>query len=389
MAIHDIRPDPHGRHLRPHPPTRPGAHIVSTAAPGTRTRPLLSRGSRQPARIPVLVGGLGAAIPAGCITNDDLAQRVETSDDWIVERTGIRERRVVSASQSTSDLGIVAARAALADAGLAGDDIDLLVLATSTPDQPIPSTASWVARGLDIHRAAFDINAACSGWVYGLVTVGAMMTVSGDRAALLIGAEVMSKWMDPNDRGTLPLFGDGAAAAVLVPSDSGAGLLAWDLGVDGDAAPLLQVPAGGSRQPLSAQALAAGDQYLKMEGREVFRRAVRAVETSCLTVLEEAGIDPAEVALFVPHQANSRIVDAILPRLGLTADQTMMNIARYGNTSAASVPLALCEAAAAGRLADGDLVLVTGFGAGMTWASALLRWGYTGTGPGDPVVLPA
>lgn len=341
----------------------------------------------EPARLPVVVGGLGATVPATRITNYDLADVVETTHEWIVERTGIVERRVVSADQATSDLGSSAARAALTDAGLSGADVDLLIVTTSTPDHPLPSTAALLARDLGVTGTVFDLNAACAGWVFGLVTGAAMMTAMGGRAALIIGAEVMSKWMDPADRATLPLFGDGAAAAVLLPARSGAGLIAWDLGVDGTAAGLLQVPAGGSRQPMTTEALARGDQYMKMEGREVFRRAVRAVEASCRKTLTSAGVSASDVSLFIPHQANARIVDAILPRLGLTPERTVVNIDRYGNTSAASIPLALCEAAAAGRLSEGDLVLVAGFGAGMTWATALIRWSYAGSGPAQPTVL--
>lgn len=352
-------------------------------------QPRVAHGS-TPARMPVAIAGLGAALPACRITNADLEVQVETTDAWIVERTGIRERRVLHEGGGTSDLAAAAAEAALVDAGLTSADVDLLVVATCTPDQPLPSVASLVAAQLGIGVAAYDLNAACSGWVYGLVNTSAMLTATGGSAALLIGAEVLSRWMDPTDRATLPLFGDGAAAAVLRPAGGeGPGLLAWDLGVDGGGAQLLTVPAGGSRQPASVAALEAGDQYMKMQGREVFRRAVRSVEASCRLVLDRAGVDAADVALFVPHQANARIVDAIVPRLGVGPDRTMVNIDRYGNTSAASVPLALCEATAAGRLADGDLVLLAGFGAGMTWATALLRWGYTGAGPSSPAILHA
>jgi 3-oxoacyl-[acyl-carrier-protein] synthase-3 len=254
----------------------------------------------------------------------------------------------------------------------------------------MPSTAAYVARALGFKGAAMDLNAACSGFVYGLVTAGSMLTAGGGRGAVVIGADVLTPWMDPGDRGTLPLFGDGAAAVVLRPGAgaSGPGLLAWDLGVDGEGADLLQVPGGGSCLPLTPAVLATGAQYLKMEGREVFRRAVRSVEASCSTLLASAGVSPDEVALFVPHQANTRIVDAILPRLGIKPDRTMINIDRYGNTSAASIPIALSEAAAEGRVADGDLVLLAGFGAGMTWASALMRWGYTGTGPAPTLSVP-
>ncbi len=352
-----------------------------------------SRGTcTPPTRLAVQFGGFGAAVPETRVTNADLARRVDTNDQWIVERTGIRERRVIAPGQATSDLAVAAAVLALADAGISASDIDTILVTTCTPDQPLPSTASFVARALGVRCQAVDLVAACAGWVYGLVNAAGLLASGVSSRVLLVGAEVLSAWMDPGDRTTLPLFGDGAAAAVLSRGDGGAtgpGLLAWDLGVDGDACDLIVVAAGGSRRPATAQTLADGGHYMKMQGQEVFRRAVRAVEASCRKVLESAGIGAADVALFVPHQANARIVDAIVPRLGLSPAQTMMNIERYGNTSAASIPLALCEAAAEGRLADGDLVLVAGFGAGLTWGTALVRWGYAGSGPASPRTLPA
>ena len=364
---------------------------MSSVLSGVQERRRHGAGTLAPTRIPFTIGGLGAAVPATRISNHDLESQVATTDQWIVERTGIRERRVVATGQATSDLATAAGRAALADAGTSAAALDLVVVATCTPDQPLPATAAYVARDLDVRCAAFDLAAACSGWVYGLVTVASILTATGGQGALLIGAEVLSQWMDPADRGTLPLFGDAAAAAVLWPAAGrdGPGLVAWDLGIDGDGADLLRVPGGGSRLPTTAASIAAGEHYMKMSGREVFRRAVRSVETSCQAVLDSSGVAPSDIALFVPHQANARIVEAILPRLDLSAEQTVMNIDRYGNTSSASVPLALCEAASMGRLADGDLVLLAGFGAGMTWASALIRWGYTGGGPGLPAVLPS
>jgi 3-oxoacyl-[acyl-carrier-protein] synthase-3 len=340
----------------------------------------------SPTRLAVQFAGMGAALPAARVTNAELARRVDTSDEWIVERTGIRERRVVAPGQATSDLAVAAAWSALEDAGIAAADLDTIVVTTCTPDQPLPSTASFVARALGVRCQAVDLVAACAGWVYGLVNAASMLATGVSTTTLLVGAEVLSQWMDPYDRTTLPLFGDAGAAAVLTRGQ-GPGLIAWDLGVDADACDLLGVPAGGSRRPATAETIADGGHYMKMQGREVFRRAVRSVEASCGKVLNDAGVAAGDVVLFVPHQANARIVDAIIPRLGVSAAQTMMNIERYGNTSAASIPLALCEATAAGRLNDGDLVLVAGFGAGMTWGTALLRWGYCGSGPPSPRML--
>jgi 3-oxoacyl-[acyl-carrier-protein] synthase-3 len=364
---------------------------VTVVAGATRERATAHRPTSPPTRLPFRIGGLGAAVPAGRITNDDIAATVDTSDTWIVERTGIRERRIVGAGQATSDLAEAAAREALADAGVTPDAIDTLLVATCTPDQPLPSTAAFVARALGVRCAALDLAAACAGWVYGLVTAAGLLASGVSRSTLLIGAEVLSPWLDPADRATLPLFGDGGAAAVLTAGEgaTGPGLIAWDLGVDGDSCDLLTVPAGGSRRPATAATVAAGDHYMKMQGQEVFRRAVRAVTASCTAVLADAELRPKDIALFVPHQANARIVDAIAPRVGLTPEQTMMNIDRYGNTSAASIPIALCEAATAGRLTEGDLVLVAGFGAGMTWGTAVMRWGYGGSGPAPPRSLSA
>ncbi|HWW44656.1 MAG TPA: beta-ketoacyl-ACP synthase III [Acidimicrobiia bacterium] len=369
---------------------------MTVVAGDPRQRTGRSRPATPPTRLPFRIGGLGAALPAARLTNADLARQVDTNDAWIVERTGIRERRVVGPGQATSDLAEAAAREALADARVGPEAIDSLVVTTCTPDQPLPSTAAFVARSLGVRCAAVDLVAACAGWVYGLVTAAGLLASGVNTTTLLIGAEVLTQWMDPGDRATLPLFGDGAAAAVLTAGDgpaadvpAGPGLVAWDLGIDAEGCDLLTVPAGGSRLPASADTLATGGHYMKMQGREVFRRAVRAVEASCSSVLRQAGVRPSDVALFVPHQANARIVDAIVPRLGLTPEQTVVNIELYGNTSAASIPLALCEATAAGRLADGDLVLLAGFGAGMTWGTALMRWGYSGSGPSSPRSLPA
>ena len=322
------------------------------------------------------VTGWGTAIPDGVITNADFEARVDTSDEWIVERTGIRERRVAGAGESTASLGIGAGAAALKDAGLAPDDIDLLVVATATPEQPIPSTAAFVQDGLGLRCGAFDVGAACAGFVYGLVVGSSLISTGGVRRALVVGSETLTRIADPEDRSTVVLFGDGAGAVVLEAGDAaGPGLLAWDLGCDGSAADLLEIPAGGSRRPTTVETVAAREHFLKMRGSEVFRRAVRAVLESARATLDRAGVTADEVALFVPHQANKRIIEAAARQLGIPPERTVVNIERFGNTSAASIPIALVEAATAGRIAENDLVLLSGFGAGMTWASALLRWG--------------
>ncbi len=318
--------------------------------------------------------GWGTAVPDGRVTNADLEARLDTNNDWIVERTGIRERRVVGPGETTATLATEAAAHAIKSAGLVPADIDLMIVATVTPEQPIPHTGAFVGEALGLQCGSFDMNAACAGFVYELV-VGAGMVQMGYDHVLLIGAETLSRIIDPLDRTTTVIFGDGAGAAVLAPTRETPGMLAWDLGCDGSAAALLEMPAGGSRLPASAATVANGDHYLKMAGQEVFRRAVRVVVESATTTLERAGVKSQDIAWFVPHQANLRIIDAAANRLGIEAERTLVNIDRYGNTSSASIPLALFEAVDDGRVKDGDLVLLSGFGAGMTWASALLRWG--------------
>ena len=302
--------------------------------------------------------GLGMAVPEARLTNADLERMLDTSDTWIVERTGIRERRVAAPDENSATLGAEAGAAAIKDAGVTPGDIGLLMVATCTPPQVLPSTAALVQEALGLRCGALDIGAACAGFVYGLVAAAGM---GGGQPTLLIGSETLTRITDPDDRGTRILFGDGAGAAVVGPTSTpGAGLLAWDLGCDGTAAPLLEVP--------------VGDRYMRMEGSEVFRRAVRIVVESAAVTLERAGVGPSDVDLFVPHQANIRIIEASCSRLGIPMDRAVVNLDRYGNTSAASIPIALAEAAEAGRLRPGDVVLLSGFGAGMTWASAVLRW---------------
>jgi 3-oxoacyl-[acyl-carrier-protein] synthase-3 len=318
--------------------------------------------------------GWGTAVPDARVTNADLEARLDTSDAWIVERTGIRERRIAGPNESTATLATEAATQAIKRAGLIPADIDLMIIATVTPEQPIPHTGAFVGETLGLQCGSFDMNAACAGFVYELV-VGASMLGMGYEYVLLVGAETLSRIIDPEDRTTTVLFGDGAGAAVLAPMRETPGVLAWDLGCDGSAAGLLEVPAGGSRRPASAATVAGREHYLKMAGQEVFRRAVRAVVDSATLTLERAGAEASEVAWFVPHQANARIIEAAASRLGFEPDRTLVNIDRFGNTSSASIPLALFEAVDDGRVRAGDLVLCSGFGAGMTWASALLRWG--------------
>jgi 3-oxoacyl-[acyl-carrier-protein] synthase-3 len=299
--------------------------------------------------------GWGAALPDKVITNADLEARLDTSDAWITERSGIRERRI---GDSTAELATTAARAAMARAGVGPADVDLLVLATTTPDQAVPATSAHVAYELGLSCGAFDLNAACSGFVYSLVA-GAGLAGGHLRRVLLIGAERLSRITDWEDRSTAVLFGDGAGAVVLEAVEGPGDLLAWDLGADGSLRPILYADLDG---------------YITMNGREVFRRAVRAMVDSATITLERAGVEASEVDMIVPHQANIRIIEAANQRLGISMDKTAIVLHRTGNTSSASIPLALADAADTGRLHPGDLVLLCGFGAGMTWASALLRW---------------
>ena len=303
------------------------------------------------------ITGWGSSLPEKVLTNTDLEGWLDTSDEWIRERTGIGERRV---GGITSDMAVEAAQQALARAGVAPEDVDVLVLATTTPDQTVPATASTVQEVLGLDCGAFDLNAACSGFVYGLVVAHGLLAV-GHRCALVVGADALSRIVDWEDRGTAILFGD-AGGAVVLQAAVDDGVLAWDLSSDGSGRSLLYADVGDT---------------MKMDGREVYRRAVRIIVTSAERTLERAGIGVDELALLVPHQANQRIMDAACRRLGVPDERVVSVLERTGNTSAASIPFALAQAADEGRLAEGDLVLLVGFGAGMTGASALVRWGGT------------
>ncbi|MGQ0433980.1 MAG: beta-ketoacyl-ACP synthase III [Microthrixaceae bacterium] len=301
------------------------------------------------------ITGWGVALPEKVVTNVDLEASLDTSDEWIRERTGIRERRV---GGTTAGLGIEAARAAMERAGVSGADIDLVILCTSTPDEAMPATASVLQQALDVRGGAVDLNAACSGFVYGLVAADGFLR-AGLRRVLLVGSETMSRIVDWDDRGTAILFGDGAGAVVLERGDGPGRVLGFDLGSDGSLRHILHADVAGT---------------IEMDGPEVFRRAVRVMVDSGTAALAAAGVRAEELALFVPHQANTRIIDSACAKLGIVADRTANILATTGNTSAASIPMALADAADAGRLAPGDLVLLIGFGAGMSWASAVIEW---------------
>jgi 3-oxoacyl-[acyl-carrier-protein] synthase III len=322
------------------------------------------------------IAGWGSALPETRLTNADLEARVDTTDEWIVERTGIRERRIAGDGETTASLAIEAGTAALKSAGLTPEAIDLLIVATATPEQPVPHTGAFVSDGLGLRCGSFDLNAGCAGFIYELVTGAALLQAGSLGHVLVIGSETLSRVIDPTDRATCILFGDAASAIVLSPSpDDAPGILGWDLGCDGSATGLLGVAAGGSRLPATAETIAAGEQYLRMQGQEVFRRAVRAVVDSAGLAIANSGVAATDIDWFIPHQANLRIIDASANRLGIPRERTVVNLQRFGNTSSASIPLALSEAADDGRFSDGDLILLSGFGAGMAWGSAVVRWG--------------
>lgn len=320
----------------------------------------------------VRIAGLAGHLPAHVETNDELATRLDTSDAWIRTRTGIGQRHVAAAHEATSDLALAAAKGALADAQLGVDDVTTVIVATMTPDHLTPSTAALVAAGLGIEAAAFDVNAACSGFVTGL-KVAAPLAAAGDGAVLLVGAETMTRIVDPDDRGTRILFGDGAGAVVLVADDR-AQLGPFDLGSDATDPGLLRTPGFGVREPLQPASVADGRHFLEMRGGDVYRHAVARMTASSRAVLDQAGLTVDDVDLLVAHQANARILDAVVSRLGLAAERSHLTVADHANTSAASVPLALADARDRGRLQPGDRVLLTAFGGGLTWASCLLTW---------------
>ena len=324
----------------------------------------------------VTIRGVGIALPDRCISNHDLSKTLETSDEWIGQRTGIRTRRIADAGVSASDLGIVAARGALRQAGLPAAEVGLVITATISPDQLMPATASRIALEVGaVNAGACDLSAGCTGFVYALSMATGMVASGLQQHVLVVGAEVISRILDWEDRNTAVLFGDGAGAVVVSPSNGAGRMLGFDLGNDGSGGALLTIPAGGSRMPATHATVDQRLHYLKMSGSEVFRFATRVVVESALRVLESCGRRVGEVRLFIPHQANLRIIEAATRRLGIPDDRVYTNLQKYGNTSCASIPLCLSDARAEGRLAEGDLVLLMGFGAGLTWGACLLEWG--------------
>jgi 3-oxoacyl-[acyl-carrier-protein] synthase III len=318
--------------------------------------------------LPVTITGLGAHVPERVVTNDDLSELVDTSDEWIIERTGIRERRIAAETEALSDLSLPAARQALEQAGRDGSDIDLLIVATVTPDMMFPSTSAMLADVLGAtDAAAYDLSAGCTGFMYALAQAYGMLAAGLSQRALVVGGDVLSRILDWTDRSTVVLFGDGAGAVVLEASEE-PGFVAFELGADGAGGEHLWLPGSGSRK------FDDPEQFVKMNGREVFKFATRVLVSSAEAVLEQEGATIDDVDVYVPHQANVRIIDHATKKLGIPSEKVVINVDRYGNTSSGSIPLALADAQADGRLRPGSLVLMTGMGAGLTWGSALMRW---------------
>jgi 3-oxoacyl-[acyl-carrier-protein] synthase-3 len=319
--------------------------------------------------------GTGHAYPEGILTNAELEKIVETSDDWITTRTGIKQRRKAAPGEYTSMFAVRAGRQAIERAGLQPEDIDLILCATVSPDQILPSTGCIIQAELGANKAAaMDLVAACSGFVYGLTLAETMIRTGQTKYALVIGAEVLTQYVDYTDRQTCVLFGDGAGAAVLGPVDDGRGILAARIRSDGRYLEQLYSPGGGTRRPPSAETLAAGDHFFKMKGNELFKVAVRSMAEVSREVLEEAGLTADDVKLFIPHQANQRITDGVAKKLNVEEARVYSNIAMHGNTSSASIPIGLDECVEAGRIEKNDLVLLASFGGGVTWGAVLMRW---------------
>lgn len=323
---------------------------------------------------PAGIAGIGYYVPERILTNRDLERMVDTSDEWIVSRTGIRERHIADPSQTTSDLCVNAARAALRNARTSVEEVQLIIVATVTPDFPFPATSCLVQERLGARAAAFDLEAGCSGFTYALVMACQCVSSGAFDTALVIGADILSRIVNWKDRRTCVLFGDGAGAAVVKPVAAGKGLLGFDLGSDGSGGDLLKIQAGGSHTPATFDTIEEEQHFLCMNGNEVFRFAVKIMGESAEKTLRRAGLTTEDVDCFIPHQANIRIIEAAAKRLNLPAEKVFINVDRYGNTSAASIPIALAEAQQQGLIQDGSTVICVGFGAGLTWGSCALKW---------------
>jgi 3-oxoacyl-[acyl-carrier-protein] synthase-3 len=322
-----------------------------------------------------MIAGMGHAVPSKVLTNHDLEKMVDTNDQWIRERTGIERRHVLEKDKTNSDLAAQAGVSALQDAGMKPEEVDCIILATISGDMPFPSTACFVQAKLGaVNAAAFDVSAACSGFLYGLALADSFIRSNTFQRVLVIGSETLSRFVDWEDRATCVLFGDGAGAAVVVPSDGKKGIMASYIRSDGRLTHLLNTPGGGSTHPASHDTVDQHMHFIKMEGREVFKHAVRSMVDAIKHSLKQAKLRPEEIDFLVPHQANVRIIDAIAERLHMGRDQVCINVQNYGNTSAASIPIALDEARRDGRVHEGSTCLLVAFGGGLTWASAVIRF---------------
>jgi 3-oxoacyl-[acyl-carrier-protein] synthase III len=317
----------------------------------------------------------GSYLPEKILTNHDLEKMIDTSDEWITERTGIKERRIADKSQAASDLAYEAAKIALERAGLSAEDIDLIIVGTVTGDMLFPSTACFLQNKLGAaNAAAFDVNATCSAFLYGLYIADSLIKTRMHKKILVVGSEVLSRITDWDDRTTCILFGDGAGAVIVEPTEEDRGILSMHINSDGRMWELLHIPGGGSRNPTSKDSIKKKLHYIKMKGNETFKVAVRTLEEVAVKTLEENGLDSKQISYLIPHQANHRIIQAIADRIGIPMDKVILNLERYGNTSAASIPIALDEALTTGKIKDGDYILLMAFGGGFTWASALMKW---------------
>jgi 3-oxoacyl-[acyl-carrier-protein] synthase-3 len=324
------------------------------------------------------ISGWGKYAPAKVLTNYDLEKMVDTSHDWIVQRTGIRERRVAAEGENTSSMAVAAARQALTVAGLAAADLDLIIVATSSPDYFVPAVSSTVQAMLGAACPAFTVTTGCTGFVYALVVGHQFIVNRAFRRIMIVGVELISRFLDWSDRNTCVLFGDGAGAVILTPSETPGGLLAFDLGSDGERGRHLMMEGGGTVHPLSQSVLAEGQHYLRMNGTEVFKFATRILPQSTLAVLARANMSLGQLDLLIPHQANARIIEAAVRHLEIDPQKVFVNLHKYGNTSAASIPIALVEALEEGRVKPDDRLALVSFGAGLTWASAVVQWGQNG-----------
>ncbi len=323
----------------------------------------------------IKIVGTGSYLPEKILTNFDLEKMVDTSDEWIMERTGIKERRIAKPEEATSDLACQATKRALAMAGMKASELDTIIVGTSTPDTVYPATACWLQKALGVKgSAAFDVSAGCSGFLYALEIASNLIFGGKAKKVLVVGAEVMSKVVNWEDRATCVLFGDGAGAAIVCPTEGNSGILASYWGADGNLAPLLYQPAGGTRLPASEATVKASLHSVSMQGREVFKHAVIWMGRAAKRVLEEAKLTPEDITLFIPHQANMRIIDATLEKVEVTKEKTYLNLQKCGNMSAATIPVAIDEAYREGRIKDGDNILLSAFGTGFTWAAMVLRW---------------